>query len=121
MGQGHMKGHVWLASGAVAMAVAGLAITSDALAATPVQGTITADSSGNGNTITWTGSAHPGSETGGQDEGLGCFGSDNKPADTTTTGCDIFVINVNTPSADFYQHFIGGPQLQIANFGGSAP
>jgi hypothetical protein len=98
---------------AVAMTLAVVA----ARAATPSEGTITADAQGNGNTFKWTGSVHPGTETGGQDSGVGCFNSDGTPASSTTTGCDIFTLTVNVPS-DFYTHFIGGPQLTISNFNG---
>lgn len=97
-----------------------VAWSSPAGAATPPSGTLTANSQGQGNTLTWTGSVHIGSETGSQDEGIGCFGSDNKPADPTTTGCDIFTVDVSAAS-DLYNHFTGGPSFKIANFGGSAP
>ena len=89
-------------------------------AATPPSGTLSANAQGQGNTVNWTGSVHPGTETGGQDEGLGCFGADNKPANPAVTGCDVFTITVSVP-ADFYKHFIGGPSFKIANFGGTAP
>jgi hypothetical protein len=102
------------------VAAAALCVSQGATAATPGQGAITADAQGNGNTVKWTGSVHPGTESGAQDQGVGCFGMDNKPADPTTTGCDIFTLDVNVPSG-FYQHFVGGPQFKIANFGGTAP
>jgi hypothetical protein len=114
-----MKRCAWIL--VLVVAAAALGAIQDAIAATPDHGAITADAQGNGNTVTWTGSVHPGTETGGQDEGTGCFDpTTSQPADTTTTGCDIFTLDVNVP-ADFYQHFIGGPQLKMANFGGSAP
>src|SRR5437764_2594260 len=84
-----------------------------AQAATPPQGALSANDQGQGNTVTWTGTVHPGSETGAQDQGVGCFDpTTSKPADPTTTGCDIFTLDVNV-SASFYQHFIGGPQVKI--------
>src|SRR4051812_37759509 len=102
---------------AVLLLVTGLACgLGEAQGATPSSGTLSANSDGSGNTVTWTGSVHPGTETGSQDEGIGCFGSDDKPADTTTTGCDVFTVTINVPG-DFYKNFIGGPTLQIANFG----
>src|SRR5436305_159752 len=107
---------VWLAVAVAIAAVCSSLWVADA--ATPDHGALTADASGNANVVTWSGSVHPGSETGSQDQGVGCFGSDNKPADSTQTGCDIFTLDVNVPSSDFYQHFIGGPQLKISNFGG---
>jgi hypothetical protein len=112
-----MRRFVWIL---VLVAAAALGARQAAIAATPGQGTISVDAQGNGSTVKWTGSVHPGSESGSQDQGAGCFGSDNKPADSTTTGCDIFTLDANVPSG-FYQNFIGGPQLKIANFGGSAP
>src|SRR5205823_2417407 len=88
-----------------------------AMAATPSQGTVSANSAGHGNTLNFKGSVHPGAESGSQDQGIGCFGADNKPAPTAVTGCDVFVMNVNVPS-NFYKHFVGGPQVKIFNFGG---
>jgi hypothetical protein len=91
-----------------------------AQAATPDSGTMTATDAGSANKLDWTGTVHIGSETGSQDEGTGCFGLDSKPADPSTTGCDIFTLNVSVPSG-FYQRFIGGPLVRISGFGGAAP
>src|SRR3954447_690912 len=92
-----------------------------AQAATPDNGTMTADSTGHGNALNWTGNVTVGSETGSQDEGIGCFDpTTNKPDTTGTTGCDIFTLNVSVP-ADFYQHFIGGAEVRISDFGGTFP
>jgi hypothetical protein len=93
-----------------------------AQAATPAQGTLTSNAQGKANTVKWKGSVHPGAESGSQDQGVGCFGTDNKPGNPTITGCDIFTIKVNVPKG-FYSHFIGGPQMKISNFngGGVAP
>src|SRR3954447_15940789 len=97
--------------------IAAIATGGAAQAATPGQGTVTATSAGKSNTVKWAGTVHLGTEAGGQDEGLGCFDSDGKPADTTTTGCDIFVLNVSVPSG-FYKHFFGGASVSVGNFGG---
>jgi hypothetical protein len=110
----------WIALAAVVAIGTTLAGLWVAHAATPTQGSLTANDQGQGNTVNWSGSVHPGTETGGQDEGAGCFDADNKPADPATTGCDIFTLDVSVPT-NFYQHFIGGPLVKIANFGGAAP
>ena len=107
----------WLPLAVTVMLAAGLAAMSIAQAASPSQGTINVNSAGHANTLPWKGSVHPGAESGSQDEGLGCFGVDNKPGNSVATGCDIFVLNVNVPKG-FYKHFVGGPQVRISNFGG---
>jgi hypothetical protein len=112
---GMLRRRVWIVFVTMAAALAGISV---AAAATPDSGTLTGDDTGQTNTVTWSGSVHPGTETGGQDEGTGCFDpTTSQPADTTTTGCDIFKLDVSVPS-DFYTHFIGGPQFRISNFGG---
>jgi hypothetical protein len=99
-------------------ALAATATPQLASAASPDNGTLSADGTGAGNSLSWTGSVHPGSETGGSDEGTGCFDpTTSKPADPTVTGCDIFTLKVSVP-ADFYKHFIGGPFVRVGNFGG---
>src|SRR4051812_33555837 len=97
--------------------IAALAACATAHAATPAQGTVKATSGGKSNTVKWSGTVHLGTEAGGQDEGVGCFGSDDKPADTATTGCDIFVLNVDVAS-NFYAGFFGGASVTAGNFGG---
>src|SRR4051794_40390997 len=114
------RGTSWAAILVAIAAMAMLAAPSAARAASPDNGTVAANAQGQGNTITWSGSVHTGSETGGQDEGAGCFDADGKPADTTTTGCDIFTLTVNVPP-DFYQHFIGGPPPPGSRLRGALP
>ena len=102
---------------ACALAISATLGASAAHAATPASATVSASSNGQANTVVWKGSVHPGAESGSQDEGLGCYGADNKPGDSTATGCDIFTLDVKVPKS-FYSHFVGGPQVKVFNFGG---
>ncbi len=107
----------WFAAAVTVFLAAAVSGVSPALGATPSQGTVSANSAGHSNTLNFKGSVHPGTESGSQDQGTGCFGADNKPAPTTVTGCDFFVVKVKVPG-NFYKHFVGGPQVKIFNFGG---
>ena len=105
---------------AVAAALWVLGALYSADAATPSSGTITANSQGQATPLNYNGTVTVGSETGSQDEGIGCFDSNNKPDTSGTTGCDIFTLDVSVPT-NFYQSFIGGPLVRISGFGGTFP
>jgi len=113
--QGPMRRR-WLPGTVIVVLLAAALGAVPAGAATPPSGTLTADDQGQGE-LKYTGATGAGTETGGQDQGAGCFGVDGKPS--PTSGCDVFTLNVNVPP-DFYQRFAGGPQITISNFNGAA-
>ncbi|MDQ3849733.1 MAG: glycoside hydrolase, partial [Actinomycetota bacterium] len=81
--------------------------------ASPAAGTITPDASGQGS-VAWTGTARPGTETLGEDQGAGCFGPDNRP--NPTSGCDVFALDVAVPES-FYRDHPGAVNVTVGGFG----
>ena len=65
-------------------------------------------------TISWSGSASPGSETLLGDDGAKCFGADGRPA--ASSGCDVFALDVAVP-AGFYDGHPGAVNITSAASG----
>ena len=90
------------------------ACASAADAAAPASGTLAPDASGAGS-ISWTGSASPGTETLRADDGQSCFGADSRPA-PASSGCDVFALDVAVPP-DFYGDRSGAVSITVSGFG----
>ena len=101
----------WTAVLAMLAAAAVLAVP--ASAATPAGAALTPDAAGNG-AISWTGSVGIGGETLKSDNGVGCFGPDNRPA--AASGCDVFALDVAVTDA-FYKERIGSVAVNVGGFG----
>src|SRR3954469_6907387 len=79
-------------------------------AATPSSGTLSPDANNKGS-ITWTGTAGPGTAAGKSTDD--CFDKDGKQ--DPLAGCDFYKLTVSVPSG-FYNRLLGGVQVTIDGF-----
>src|SRR5438034_5370154 len=95
---------------ALGAAVALLAGSTAATAATPAQATLTPDTQGHGK-VAWSGQMGVGTADNGTTDD--CFDANDKP--DPLSGCDFFRLTVNTP-AGFYNRFLGGVKVFVTGF-----